>query len=290
VSEVRVLRRITDELAKAAGDLPNGEATTLWAAVAGLTPAEIWLRRETEAAPDVVARFWKAVEERKRGVPFAYVAGRVGFRTLDLDIDPRALVPRPETEGLVELVLTHCSTGLVADIGTGCGCIALSLAVEGRFEKVIAVEQSPAAAALARENVTRIAPATPVEVREGDLLVPLVGKEDRFAAIVSNPPYLTEQEYAELDPSVLQFEPREALVSGTDGLAAARRLFAGAAPLLEPGGVLALEIDERRADAVRVLGREFGWDVAIHTDLFNCPRYALGTPRHDSGVRQSLED
>src|SRR3989442_6918422 len=107
-----------------------------------------------------------------RGVPFAYAVGRVGFRTLDLVIDSRALIPRPETEGLVELVLARCSTGRVADIGTGCGCIALSLAVEGQFDRVIALEQSLTAAAPARQNVARIAPATPVAIPQGDLTAP----------------------------------------------------------------------------------------------------------------------
>jgi len=296
VSEVRVLRRITDELAQASGDLDDGEATALWAAVAGLSPAEVWLRRESEAAPDVVSRFRMAVAQRKRGVPFAYVAGSVGFRTLDLKIDPRALIPRPETEGLVELVLEYGSRGpgagswgLVADIGTGSGCIALSLAVEGNFERVIAIEQSPAAAALARENVERIGSKTPVEIREGNLLAPLVHNTERFRAIVSNPPYVSLAEYDALDSSVRDFEPREALVSGVTGLDATRGLFAGAAPLLEPGGLLALEIDEGRADAVRALGREFGWAVDIHTDVFGCPRYALSIPGHAPGVTTSEE-
>ena len=285
MSEVRVLRRITDELTKASGDLPDGEATALWAAVAGLSPAAVWLTRDAEAAPDVVQRFWNAVAQRKRGVPFAYVAGSVGFRTLDLKTDPRALIPRPETEGLVELVLNRTGMreagcgmrGLAADIGTGSGCIALALAVEGCFERVIAVEQSAGAAALARENVQRIAPPTPVEIREGNLLAPLVDKGERFRAIVSNPPYVSVAEWDELDASVRDFEPRDALVSGVTGLDATRGLFAGAARLLEPGGLLALEIDERRADAVRALGADFGWTVTIYDDLFGCPRYALST-------------
>jgi release factor glutamine methyltransferase len=278
VSEVRMLRRIADELARASGSLedPN-EATALWAAVAGVQPAEVWLLREREPAPDVVKRFWQAVDQRTRGVPFAYTVARTGFRTLDLTIDPRALIPRPETEGLVDLVLDHGTRGLVADIGTGCGCIALALAVEGDFERVVAVECSTAAAALARENVARVAPKTPVEIREGNLLAPLVDKGERgiYRVIVANPPYLTESEFAELDASVRDFEPREALVSGASGLDATRGIFAGAGALLEPGGLLALEIDERRSDAVRDLGREYGWNVAIHKDVFGCPRYAL---------------
>jgi release factor glutamine methyltransferase len=289
VPQVRILRRIADELSRASGEsgLPDGEATALWAAITGLKPVEVWLRRESEAAPDVIQRFWNAVEQRKRGVPFAYVAGTVGFRTLDLKIDSRALIPRPETEGLVEQVRAHCTTGLIADVGTGSGCIALSLAVEGQFDTVVAVEQSPGAAALARENVQRTAPRTPVEIREGNLLEPLGEKGERFRAIVANPPYVTLAEYDELDRSVREFEPREALVSGVDGLDATRALFAGAAPLLEPGGLLALEIDERRADAVRALGREHGWSVTIHDDLFGCHRYALATPGHGPGATRT---
>ncbi len=247
----------------------------VWAAVSGMTIGEAWLRRDEPKSPELVARYRDAVAQLERGVPFAYAVGRVGFRTLDLAIDPRALIPRPETEGLVELVLARCSTGVVADIGTGCGCIALALAVEGRFDTVIAVEKSAAAAALARENLMRIAPHTPVEIREGHLLAPLVDTGERYHAIVSNPPYLTEREYADLDPSVSEFEPRNALVSGGDGLAATRTLFAEAGALLEPGGLLALEIDERRADAVRAVAREYQWAVEIHYDLFGRPRYAL---------------
>jgi len=256
----------------------GGRETTaaVWAAVSGVTLGEAWLRRDEPQSPELVAKYRDALAQLERGVPFAYAVGRIGFRTLDLAIDARALIPRPETEGLVELVLQRVSGGLAADIGTGSGCIALALAVEGRFEKVIAVEQSPDAAALARENVDRVAPTTPVEIREGNLLAPLVDKGDRYRVIVSNPPYLTEREYTELDASVREYEPREALVSGADGLEATRALFANAAALLEPGGLLALEIDERRSDAIRSLVREHGWpNVEIHADLFGCPRYAL---------------
>lgn len=253
--------------------MPN--AHEVWAAVAGTTVGEAWLRRDESKPPETVARFHEAVAQLERGVPFAYAVRRAGFRTLDLAIDSRALIPRPETEGLVELVLEHAKRGLAADIGTGCGCIGLALAVEGAFAKIVAVEQSAGAAALARENLNRVAPRTPVEIREGNLLAPLVDKGERFGVIVSNPPYLSGGEYDELDPSVRDHEPREALVSGEDGLAATRSLFAGAARLLEPGGLLALEIDERRADAVRTLAHEHGWDVEIHADLFGCPRYAL---------------
>src|SRR3989454_1325034 len=257
----------------------------LWAAVAGAgtKPGDVWLQHDQEPAAELVERFCRAVERRASGVPFAYAVGRTGFRTLDLQVDARALIPRPETEGLVELVLRAAretgnpkgeTWGAVADIGTGCVCIALALAVEGGFERVIAVERSRDAAALARENVALLQPPLPVEVREGDLLGPLAG--ERYRAIVSNPPYLTEAEYAALDPAVRLFEPREALVSGVDGLTATRAVLEGAAALLEPGGWVVLEIDERRADAARALARRHGWSrVAVYDDLFGRPRFLL---------------
>ncbi len=232
---------IAQALDEAAGQLERAgvlsarrEATALWAAVEGVRPGDVWLKREGGLPALVAARFWAAVERRSSGVP----------------------------------------------VGTGCGCIALALAQEGAFARVTAVEHSPEAAALARENVERVRPRTPVEVREGDLLEPLRG--ERFRAIVSNPPYLSEADYGALDPSVRCFEPRDALVSGSEGLDATRALFAGAAALLEPGAVLVLEIDARRADQVRALARTYRWArIDIHNDVFGRPRYALASPRED---------
>src|SRR2546426_3080726 len=265
----------------------------LWAAVAGAgtKPGDVWLQHDREPAAELVERFYRAVERRSSGVPFAYAVGRTGFRTLDLQLDARALIPRPETEGLVDLVLREAGMrdagcgmgGVVADIGTGCGCIALSLAVEGAFQRVIAVERSADAAALARENAARVRPPVPVEVREGDLVAPLAG--ERYRAIVSNPPYLTEAEHAALDPAVRLFEPREALVSGADGLTATRVLLTGARALLEPGGVVVLEIDERRAARVRALALRYGWSrVAVYDDLFGRPRFLLAGIDEEGGT------
>jgi release factor glutamine methyltransferase len=250
----------------------------VWAALSGTTVGDAWLRRDEPKSAELVARYQEAVAQLARGVPFAYAVRRAGFRTLDLLIDSRALIPRLETEGLVDLVLRHAgSGGLAADIGTGSGCIALALATEGRFERIIAVERSAQAVALARENVARVRPPTPVEIREGDLLAPLAGA--RYRVIVANPPYLSDAEYDALDPSVKSFEPREALVSGQGGLDATGALLAGAAALLESGGFLALEIDERRGDAVCGLAHAHGWTrIDVHEDIFGRPRFAVAYP------------
>ena len=270
-----VLDRSAELLGAEGVAYPQREAGWFWELAAGLPAGQAWLAREARAAGDALRRFDAMVSRRLSGMPFAYAAGQMAFRRLTLAIDDRALIPRPETEGLVELVLQWAEDhrgGWVADIGTGSGCIALSLALEGQFDRVVATEPSPSAAALARANVARTGLA--VEVCEGDLLEPLAN--DRYRAIVSNPPYLTDDEWTALDHAVRAFEPRLALSSGADGLDATRSLIAGAAERLEPEGLLALEIDERRAATVRDLAHAAGWErVRIVPDLFGRPRYAL---------------
>lgn len=281
------LDRAADLLARVGVREPRREAAALWGACTGLTPGDAWLRRDRPTTPLTRDRFWSAVRRRADGEPFAYAVGGIPFRTVALTLDRRALIPRPETEGLVELVLREGTRdggrgtgGVAADIGTGSGCIAIALAVEGTFDRVIATDLSPAAAALAQENVALNQPRTPVEVRVGNLLEPLSG--ERCRVIVANPPYLTDGEWAELDPGVRGFEPKLALTSGIDGLAATRLLLQTARQVLEPGGLLALEIDERRAETVRAQALTAGWRrIDIHQDLFGRPRYALARAAED---------
>ena len=274
-----VLDRAAELLGAEGVAYPQREAGWFWELAAGLPAGQAWLAREARAAGDTLRRFDALVARRLTGMPFAYAAGQMAFRRLNLILDDRALIPRPETEGLVELVLAWTEEhpgGWVADIGTGSGCIALSLALEGHFERVVATEPSPSAAALARANADRSGLA--VEVREGNLLEPL--GDDRYRAIASNPPYLTDDEWTALDHAVRAFEPRLALTSGVDGLDATRALIAGAVERLEPGGLLALEIDERRAVEVRDLAHAAGWErVRIVPDLFGRPRYAMMNSR-----------
>ncbi len=257
---------------------PRREARQLLAAVLEMDPGALWLCLADAVQPEFLARYEQVIEARADAMPAAYAVGSQGFRTLVVRTDPRALIPRPETEGLVDHVLewsrrrwSNDRWGTVADVGTGTGCIALALAVEGSYERVIGVESSTEAAALAKENVARLSPDTAVEIRVGNLLEPLDGPVD---ILVSNPPYLTADEFAELDPSVAAFEPREALVSGPTGMETTERLLRSGRDAVLPGGYVALEVDCRRASRVAGLALTLGWqDVRVAEDLAGRHRY-----------------
>lgn len=219
------------------------------------------------------------VARRACGEPLEYVTGWTGFRHLVVGCDRRALIPRPETEGLVDLALAKVSSGVVADIGTGTGVIALSLAREGEFSEVIGTDISSAALELAGSNGARL--GLEVTWLEGDLIEPLGGRT--LDLVVANPPYIARAEMAELDGSVRDWEPELALLSGEDGLDMMRRLLTDVPRVLVPGGWLALEIDARRAESTAAIARQNGWrDVTIHDDLFGRARYLMarreGTP------------
>jgi len=248
------------------------EAACLAEAAWGVATGQVRLRPARLVRADGLDRLAAMIERRVSGEPLAHVTGVVGFRRLTLASDARALIPRPETEGLVDLVLERMPTGVVADVCTGSGCIALALAQEGRYERVIGTDRSADALALARRNAE--ATGLAVEWCEGDLAEPLAG--ERLDVLVANPPYLTSAEYAALDRSVAAWEPALALESGADGLGATRRLVADALPLVKPGGWLALEVDCERAAAVAALAAGSGWsEPAVHRDLFGRARYVL---------------
>ncbi len=241
---------------------------------AGVTEARrealrIWRDFAARPEPDFVA----AVERRAGGEPLAYVTGQAGFRHLMLRADRRALIPRPETEQLAGLALRVAPVGCAADIGTGSGCIALSLATEGRYYEVIAIDRSAAALSLARENTAQVG-AQVVRLVRGDLTEPLAAGS--LDVLVANPPYLTDAEWRGLDPSVARWEPSDALASGPDGLRDTRRLLADGRRVVRPGGWIALELDCRRAGRVAELATALGWSGAqVTKDLFGRERYLL---------------
>lgn len=267
-----LLAEATAVLSAAGVSEPRREALRLWSELRGGPPAEVLVDGEAEMEPEAAAALRLAVRRRAAGEPLAHAAGRIGFRNLLLKSDRRALIPRPETEGLVDLLLARVRTGSVADIGAGSGCLALSLASEGGFAQVSAVDISADALAQAAEN--RAALGARVSLVRGDLCEPL--RPGSLDAVVSNPPYLTEGEYAALDPSVKRWEPAAALVSGPDGLHATSRLLHEARVVLRAGGWLALEVDCTRAAGVAAQAGALGWmDVAVHADLFGRERYLL---------------
>jgi release factor glutamine methyltransferase len=202
---------------------------------------------------------------------------------LELVVDRRVLIPRPETEGLVERVLRFAAArwgrgkgegGTVLDLGTGSGCIALSLAMEGRFSRIVATDVSAEALEVARLNADRVRPPLRLEFRLGAFFQPVKG--ERFDVIVSNPPYVAGPEYAGLDPGVRDFEPRVALESGPDGLAHTRAILQAAPEHLAPGGLVALEVDSQRPEASAALARDSGFgDVRVECDVFDRPRFLL---------------
>ncbi len=263
-------------------DQPLREARDLVAAAAGAP--RLWPSSEPSAPiPDDVAdrtRDW--ARRRATGEPFQYVVGEAPFRHLTLAVDRRVLIPRPETELLVERVLARVRGGAIAvDVGTGSGAIALALASESAFERVIATDMSSAALEVARGNAERCRRSlrTVPEFREGDLLEPLAGL--RVALLVSNPPYISAAEMAVLPAGVRDWEPHLALVSANDGLAATTAIVRDAAAHLIPGGWLALEVDERRAARVATLIAATGAfePAVIEQDLTGRDRFVMAQTR-----------
>ncbi|MDQ2664459.1 MAG: peptide chain release factor N(5)-glutamine methyltransferase [Gemmatimonadota bacterium] len=227
-----------------------------------------------------------AARRRATGMPIQYAAGRAAFRHMTLDVDARVLIPRPETEQLVDLVLEHARGergGTAVDVGTGSGAIALSLASEGRFARVIGTDVSLDALTVARANATKFANrcCASVDLRQGSLLGPV--PEQQLAAIVSNPPYIAFGEAADLPASVRDWEPSVALFSGDDGMALSAQLIRDAASRLAPLGMLALEADSRRAMRVAGLAASHGAyvDVRVLLDLTGRERFVVARRREE---------
>jgi release factor glutamine methyltransferase len=261
-------RRLRDAGVEQAGR----EARWLWEKVGGQTHVAQVTRSDKPVPAAVAARYEAFINRRSRGEPLAHVLGKAVFRHLVVQSDARALIPRPETEGLVDLVLERQRTGIVADIGTGTGCVALSLASEGDYDLVLALEYSRAALSLARANAERL--RSPVVLVRGDLCEGLTGGQ--LDVLVSNPPYLTDREYETLPPAVKDWEPAQALRSGTDGLETIRRLVRDGLRVVKPNGWMILEVDCSRAAQVAAEAVHEGWlDVLVKDDLFGRARYLV---------------
>lgn len=266
------LDRATAALASAGIAEPRREAVRLLADLLDWSPADVALGRGQVIEPD--RRRWidRAVSRRAAGEPLPYVTGLAGFRRLVLRSDRRALIPRPETEGLIDRVLARRPRGRAVDVGTGTGCLALALAQEGGYDLVLGVDRSAEALSLAEANRRRT--GLTVALVRADLLT--ANRPDSVDVVVSNPPYLTRAEYLALEPGVRDFEPEAALVSGDDGLDATRRLVYEAMVVVRGGGWLVLEIAADRPAESAAVAAGAGWTgIHIDDDLFGRPRYLV---------------
>jgi release factor glutamine methyltransferase len=268
VTPLDVVRDVARELDEAGVPSPRVDAEHLVAYVLGLSRCELY-SSEVELAEPQASRLRALVERRRLREPLAYVLGEWGFRRLLLAVDRRALIPRPETEVVVERCLDRLrgmSEPRVLDVGAGSGAIALAIADEHPGARVVAVDRAEDALALARVNLERTGVNGRVELVHGDLLG---GVEGPFDLVVSNPPYVLPDEFESLQPEIRLYEPRDALVGEGVGDEIAR----AARDVLRPGGWLVLEAADGRAEALASALRGLGYeDVATTPDLAGRPR------------------
>ncbi len=274
-------------LAEAAETIDRQDATVLLFHVLGRDRAWLYAHANDPLEPAQQGAFQRAVEARQRRTPLQYITGHQEFYGLDLQLSPATLIPRPETELLVEAVLrwaqqldpqpTAARPLRIADVGTGSGAIALALAANLPHAQVHALDISVAVREVVEANARHLCLAERVQFCESDLLSALQSALDgglRLDAVVSNPPYIPDGDAAELQPEVRDFEPHTALFAGPDGLDLYRRLIPAAAAALRPHGLLATEFGFGQQPALERLLRNWH-DVRFHKDLAGIPRVVL---------------
>jgi len=259
-------------------ETPRLDAEILVAHALGLSRVQLYVQHDRPLTPAELADIRELIKRRQAGASVAYVVGKKEFWGLELAVDARVLVPRPDTETLVEegrarLDEQQGEDERIVDIGTGSGAVALALAKLRPSAALHAVDVSPDALAVARANAERL--GLPVTFLEGDLTAPLA-EQAAFSLIVANLPYVPSGEMAGLAPEV-RAEPALALDGGPDGLDLVRRLVAAAPALLRAGGALALEIGAGQADATAALLQAAGFqDVRRRRDLAGIERVVSG--------------
>lgn len=239
------------------------EAEHLLAHLLGLPRLHLYLDLDRPLGPCEAERYQALLRRRRAREPLQYIVGSAPFRNLDLRVDPRVAIPRPETEYLLDVLMElvrrdGCPEGEAApfesvlEIGTGSGAIAISLATEGIARSVTATDISPEALAVAVGNARR-AGAREIEFLAGDSLAPV--SQGKFDLVISNPPYLTRAEWLTAQPEVREWEPRVAMHGGGDGLDVVRSVAAGVGGVLRPGGWFGLEVGSGQVEAVAALLR-----------------------------------
>ena len=261
-----------DALSAAGVESPRLDAELLLAEATGWSRAALVADPAAEVPPAAARRFAEMVRRRLRREPVAYILGRKGFRQIELAVDARVLIPRPETELLVELAL-EVGPGRLLDVGTGSGAIALAVADELPGCEVTATDTSTGALEVARANAERLGLSGRVDFLEGTIPAgEASGGEESFDLVLANLPYVAERDWPGLQPEVTKWEPREALLAGPDGLDAYRALI----PSL-PRSAVGLEVGEGQAAAVGEMLREAGFgEVETRRDLAGIERVVVG--------------
>ena len=282
-SVAEALAAAGDALAAAGVDSPRLDAELLLAEATGRDRALLAAGPDAGVEADAARRFGAMVRRRIAREPVAYILGRKGFRRIELAVDRRALIPRPETELLVE-VAVELQPANVLDVGTGSGAVALAVADELRGAEVAATDTSPGALALARANAAALGLSDRVRFELGTL--PAAGQ---FDLLLANLPYVSEGEWGTLAPEITRHEPREALVAGPTGLEAIDALLSALASGETEVGALALEVGARQAVRVGELVRDAGYDrVETRLDLAGIERVVLAlSSRIAGGKRQA---
>ena len=282
VSVKQALARATRRLRAARIPSPRLDAEILLAESLGCTREHLYGEPERALTDGERECFEGFVERRKRREPVAYIVGHRGFRTIDVQLNENTLIPRPETETLVEVALEELARvereePRVLDLGTGSGNIALAIAAEHPTARVVATEVHPAPLEMARLNAVRLGLQRRISFVVSDVYEDLpLGS--RFDLIVSNPPYVTAQALRRLSIDVRGYEPHVALAGGAHGMDLYERIIPGAPPFLEPGGMLAVEISETRLVEVLSLFVETRRyeDIDVRNDLGGAPRVVFG--------------
>lgn len=276
---LEIIQKSTDWLRTKGVEKPRLDAEWMLARVLGCPRLNLYLRFDDVVVEPQLSRMREMVRRRGRREPLAYILGQTDFYGLSLRCDARALIPRPETEELVELLVQRMvpPPASVLDLGTGTGAIALALAKTWPDAAVTALDFSPEALALARENAAALDLADRITFLTGDWFMGLAG---RFALIVANPPYLSCAEVQTAEPEVREYEPIDALGAGSEGLDDLATIIQGAREHLFPGGWLALETGIAQHDSLREMARQAGLDqVESLCDLQRRWRFFLACNR-----------
>lgn len=278
LSRGAAVRWASSLLARSGLDSPRVEAEVLLAEVVGGPWHAAYLEPRTPLTDAEQTRFLHAVRRRARREPLQYVIGRETFCGLEFVVTPDVLIPRPETEGAVRAVLDAIAAldcPVVADLGTGSGCVALTIAAARPDAVVYGVDRSAPALQVARTNAERLGLAARVRWLHGDLTAPLAQQGARVDVVVSNPPYVADAEYEALQPEV-RFEPDAALRGGSDGLLYYRRIVAEVSPVLAPRGRVVLELGFGQANAVQTMAERQGFRVErVDADFNGIPRIMI---------------